>query len=51
MPRNRINNTSQQTQNVCVRFTQCLTDVEAVGPTLYKCFVFAGLSGEVGQSA
>ena len=38
---------TQQTQNICITFIQCRTNVEDVGPTykckmLYKCFVFAG---------
>ena len=37
----------QQTQNICMTFVQCRTNVEDVEPTLYKmpytCFVFAGL--------
>ena len=32
--------TSQQTQDICKTFIQCETNVEDVGPTLYKCFVF-----------
>ena len=33
---------TQQTQNICITFVQCLTNVEDVGPfdagpTLYKC--------------
>ena len=27
---------SQQAQNICITFTQCWTNVEDVGPTLYK---------------
>ena len=30
--------TSQQTQNICITFIQCWTNVEDVGPTLYKCY-------------
>ena len=30
--------TSQQTQNICITFMQCWTNVEDVGPTLYKCY-------------
>ena len=30
--------TSQQTQNICITFAQCRTNVEDVGPTLYKCY-------------
>ena len=33
---------AQQTQNIWITFVQCWADVEDVGPTLYKCFVFAG---------
>ena len=29
---------SQQTQNICMTFVQCLTNVDDVGPTLYKCY-------------
>ena len=29
---------SQQTQNICITFIQCWTNVEDVGPTLYKCY-------------
>ena len=37
------------TQNICIPFVQCWTNVEDVGPTLYKsmlykCFVLAGNS-------
>ena len=28
----------QQTQNICITFLQCRTNVEGVGPTLYKCY-------------
>ena len=28
---------SQQTQNICITFKQYGTNVEDVGPTLYKC--------------
>ena len=27
---------------LCIKFVQCWTNVEDVGPTLYKCFLFAG---------
>ena len=27
---------NQSTQNICITFVQCWTDVEDVGPTLYK---------------
>ena len=27
-----------QKQNVCITFVQCWTNVEDVGPTLYKCY-------------
>ena len=35
-------------RNICITFVQCRTNVEDVGPTLYKfllykCFVFAGI--------
>ena len=35
---------TQQTQNMCITFVQCRTNVEDVGPTLYKCYthVFEG---------
>ena len=29
---------SQQTQIICITFMQCWTNVEDVGPTLYKCY-------------
>ena len=29
---------AQQTQNICITFVQCWTNVEDVGPTLYKCY-------------
>ena len=29
---------AQQTQNICITFIQCWTNVEDVGPTLYKCY-------------
>ena len=29
---------SQWTQNICIPFVQCWTNVEDVGPTLYKCY-------------
>ena len=29
---------SQQTQNMCITFVQCWTNVEDDGPTLYKCY-------------
>ena len=28
----------QQTQNICITFAQCWTNVEDVGPTLYKYY-------------
>ena len=28
----------QQTKNICITFVQCWTNVEDVGPTLYKCY-------------
>ena len=28
-----------KTQNICITFVQCWTNVEDVGPTLYKCYV------------
>ena len=28
--------TTQQTQNICITFVQCWTNVKDVGPTLYK---------------
>ena len=34
---------SQQAQNICMTFVQRRSNVFDVGPTLYKCFVFAGL--------
>ena len=27
-----------QTQNICITFVQCRTNVEDVGPMLYKCY-------------
>ena len=30
--------TSQHTQNMCITIVQCWTNVEDVGPTLYKCY-------------
>ena len=29
---------SQSTQNICITFVQCWTNVEDVGPTLYKWY-------------
>ena len=29
---------TQQTQNICITSVQCWTNVEDVGPTLYKCY-------------
>ena len=29
---------AQQTQNICITFIQCWTNVEDVGPMLYKCY-------------
>ena len=29
---------AQQTQNICITFVQRWTNVEDVGPTLYKCY-------------
>ena len=29
---------AQQTQNICITFMQCRTNVEDVGPALYKCY-------------
>ena len=29
---------AQKTQNICITFVQCRTNVEDVGPTLYKCY-------------
>ena len=29
---------SQSTQNICMTFVQCWTNVEDVGPALYKCY-------------
>ena len=29
---------TQQTQNICITFVQCRTNVEDVGSTLYKCY-------------
>ena len=28
---------TQQTENICLTFIQCRTNVEDVGPTLHKC--------------
>ena len=33
-----IEPTAQQTQTICITFTQCRPNVEDVGPTLYKCY-------------
>ena len=33
-----ISEQSQKTQNICITFIQCWTNVEDVGPTLYKCY-------------
>ena len=42
----RVSVNSQQTQSFCMTFVQCWTNVEDVGPALYKmlykCFVFVG---------
>ena len=27
-----------KTKNICITFIQCWTNVEDVGPTLYKCY-------------
>ena len=29
---------TQQTQHICITFVQCRSNVEDVGPTLYKCY-------------
>ena len=29
---------SFKTQNICITFVQCWTNVKDVGPTLYKCY-------------
>ena len=29
---------SPQTLDICITFVQCWTNVEDVGPTLYKCY-------------
>ena len=29
---------TQQTQNICITFVQCWTNVEDFGPTFYKCY-------------
>ena len=29
---------TKQAQNICITFEQCWTNVEDVGPTLYKCY-------------
>ena len=29
---------TQETQNISITFVQCWTNVEDVGPTLYKCY-------------
>ena len=34
----RVIVTNQQTRNICIIFVQCWTNVEDVGPTLYKCY-------------
>ena len=33
-----LSGATQQTQDICVTFVQCWTNVEDVGPTLYKCY-------------
>ena len=33
-----IRRRAQQTQNICITFIQCWSNVEDVGPTLYKCY-------------
>ena len=33
-----IKDTTQQTQNICITFMQCWTNVEDVWPRLYKCY-------------
>ena len=33
-----IETPAQLTQNICIAFGQCWTNVEDVGPTLYKCY-------------
>ena len=36
--RGEVVDPSQQTQNICMAFVECWTNVEDVGPTLYKCY-------------
>ena len=36
-----VNRLTQQTQNICITFIQCWTNVEDVGPTLHKCYTYA----------
>ena len=37
---------AQLTQNICITFVQCWSNVEDVGPTLYKCYtIFLCLLG------
>ena len=34
------NTATQYTQNISITFVQCWTNVEYVGPTLYKCYAY-----------
>ena len=37
---------SNKTQNICIKFVQCWSNVEDVGPTLYRCYtIFLYLLG------
>ena len=44
----------QQTQNICITFVQCWTNVEDVGLTLYKCYTnvlcLLGIPDRLGQT-
>ena len=31
---------TQQTQNICITFVQCRSNVEDVQPTLHKCYIY-----------
>ena len=34
----RLVDSSQQTQNICITFVQCWTNVEDIEPTSYRCY-------------
>ena len=42
---------AQQTQNICITFIQCWTNVEDVGPTLYKGYTNVCVCWECGWTA